>query len=230
MAQLGVQPPTPSKDAAECRTRAHALAPRIYAALKYGSPQEGCANAGVCTGDFAHAASASAVASRKLLSGEMGGMRHAAKFARGFDVSADAYEPTQADCDLCIKVAGYLHNQINQRDIHESDVEAEMLQYCAAVDKLKGDAPGQPAAVDCATIDNMPDLTLTIGGKKFPLAPQDYVLRVSLFGQEQCIVGFMGIDLPPRVGSLWILGDVFLGPYHSVYDLGKSRVGFAKAA
>ena len=27
-----------------------------------------------------------------------------------------------------------------------------------------------------------------------------------------------------------ILGDVFLGAYHSVYDFGKERIGFAEAA
>merc|ERR1712072_394090 len=83
---------------------------------------------------------------------------------------------------------------------------------------------GKEWTIDCSKIAGLPDLDITIGGKSFPLKGSDYVLNVS----GQCLLGMMGMDLS-REGLSLILGDVFIRKYYTVFDQGKSRVGFAAA-
>ncbi|KAJ5293889.1 hypothetical protein PENANT_c002G09320 [Penicillium antarcticum] len=80
-------------------------------------------------------------------------------------------------------------------------------------------------SVECEKRDSLPDLTFTLSGHNFTIGPYDYVLEV----QGSCISSFMGMDFPEPVGPLAILGDSFLRRWYSVYDLGNSAVGLAKA-
>ncbi|KRY66690.1 Lysosomal aspartic protease, partial [Trichinella pseudospiralis] len=83
--------------------------------------------------------------------------------------------------------------------------------------------------VNCDQVDSLPNVQLSIGGRVFDLKPEDYVLRVQQMGKSICLSGFMGLDLPPQVGKLWILGDIFIGLYYTVFDVGNGRLGFANA-
>jgi saccharopepsin len=55
------------------------------------------------------------------------------------------------------------------------------------------------------------------------LSPTDYTLDIGGI----CLSGIAGVDLPPSLGSIIILGDVFLRRYFSVFDFEKSAVGLA---
>ena len=80
-------------------------------------------------------------------------------------------------------------------------------------------------SLDCSRIPSLPSLTFYLDNKPYTLEGKDYILNI----QNTCISSFMGMDLPEPVGPLWIIGDVFLRKFYTVYNLDKNAVGFAKA-
>jgi len=85
---------------------------------------------------------------------------------------------------------------------------------------------GKEYTIDCGKKASLPNLDVTLGGATFSLTPDDYILDVS----GQCLFGFMGIDVPPPRGPLWIMGDIFMKRYYCIFDYGNNRMRIAPVA
>uniref|UniRef100_A0A8C3R5X8 Peptidase A1 domain-containing protein n=1 Tax=Cyanoderma ruficeps TaxID=181631 RepID=A0A8C3R5X8_9PASS len=76
-------------------------------------------------------------------------------------------------------------------------------------------------------VSSMPSITFSIGGTQLPLSPSAYILNSNGY----CTLGIEVTYLPSQDGQpLWILGNVFLKEYYTVFDMANNRVGFALSA
>ncbi|XP_028426413.1 nothepsin [Perca flavescens] len=83
--------------------------------------------------------------------------------------------------------------------------------------------------IDCARLSSLPHVTFVLGGIEYTLTAAQYVRKEMLGNRMFCFSGFQAVDMFSADGPLWILGDVFLTEFYSIFDRGQDRVGFASA-
>ncbi|KAJ7967721.1 aspartic proteinase-like [Quillaja saponaria] len=174
--------------------------------LVEAQPKKICSQIGLCTFDGTHGVSIGIESVVDENGGKSSGAHH------------------DATCSVCEMTVVWMQNQLKQNQTQDR-IFNYINELC---DKMP--SPMGESAVDCGKLSSLPHVSFSIGGRVFHLSAEEYILKVGEGPAAQCISGFTALDIPPPRGPLWILGDVFMGRYHTVFDYGNLRVGFAEAA
>uniref|UniRef100_A0A8C2ZNB1 Nothepsin n=1 Tax=Cyclopterus lumpus TaxID=8103 RepID=A0A8C2ZNB1_CYCLU len=78
--------------------------------------------------------------------------------------------------------------------------------------------------INCARMSSLPHVTFVLGGTEYTLTAERYVRKEMLGDREFCLSGFQAVDIVSPEGPMWILGDVFLTEFYSIFDRGQDRV------
>ena len=77
----------------------------------------------------------------------------------------------------------------------------------------------------CSGIEDLPDVTFRLDDIDYILTPEDYVVRIDMGNQEQCLMGIMSMPVPDGFNYV-IVGDVFLRPYAAHFSRNDNTVSF----
>jgi len=80
---------------------------------------------------------------------------------------------------------------------------------------------------DCSNLATMPKLGFKFSGKLFELTADEYTLQHPEY--HTCVSTFSALDIEAPRGPLYVIGDVFIRKYYTLFDIAQHRVGFAVA-
>lgn len=80
--------------------------------------------------------------------------------------------------------------------------------------------------IDCSKRATLPNIEVIFGDVPLLWTPEDYIVEIP----GNCLFAFMGNDVPPPRGPMWIMGDVFMRKYYTVFDYGNRKIQLAVAA
>ncbi|CAB9514815.1 Pepsin A [Seminavis robusta] len=106
---------------------------------------------------------------------------------------------------------------------------ADLVDKIAAHVGAIPDETGQNYFLDCATMDHVPDVSFWIDGKDYVIPGEDLVFPVQ---DGNCLFAMFPMNIGPAARGLnpdWILGDIFMRKYYTVFNYVDRTIGFAPA-
>ncbi|XP_073989745.1 lysosomal aspartic protease-like [Rhodnius prolixus] len=89
---------------------------------------------------------------------------------------------------------------------------------------IGAEVSGGLGTVPCDSLNTLPSIGFNINGRTYILDAKDYIIKWTADDETTCIVGFTMTPFVER--PYWILGDIFLGKFYSVFNFKDKTISF----